>query len=180
MRALGLDSSDARHEGYYRAMRVSPELCCHALGMRLIWVQDEAITTYTQLNGDRTNLVEDKQNDSSIKPPFFWHHISRERQQWAVVKTWQSAPVGSVQRTLFDRGATSGEHAPNWVTLWLLYSVFRSRDIRNNRNRRNGDSGSSSSGGMSNRSSSQPRTNCFQGTSEKKMYDQVRNVHRPR
>ncbi len=42
-------------------------------------------------------------------------------------------------RTLFDRGQTNGEHAPNWVTLWLLYSVFRSRDFRNNRNRRNGD-----------------------------------------
>jgi hypothetical protein len=40
---------------------------------------------------------------------------------------------------MFDRGATAGEHAPNWVTLWLLYSVFRSRDVRNNRNRRAGE-----------------------------------------
>ena len=112
--------------------------------------QDEAINTYTELNGDRSNLVEDKRSDSTIRPPFFWHHISRERQQWAVLKTWQNAPVGSIQRQLFDRGSTSGEHAPNWVTLWLLYSVFRSRDIRNNRNRRNGDSSgnnNSSSGG---------------------------------
>jgi hypothetical protein len=31
------------------------------------------------------------------------------------------------------------------VTLWLLYSVFRSRDIRNNRNRRAGE-GSSTAG----------------------------------
>lgn len=107
--------------------------------------QDEAINTYTQLNADRSNLVEEKQNDPNIRPPFFWHHISRERQQWAVVKTWQGAPVGSVQRILFDRGSTSGEHAPNWVTLWLLYSVFRSRDIRNNRNRRNPENGSNGS-----------------------------------
>jgi len=91
--------------------------------------------------------VEDKQNDPSIRPPFFWHHISRDRQIWAVTTTWQNAPVGSAQRALFDRGSTSGEHAPNWVTLWLLYSVFRSRDTRNNRSRRNGDSGSSSGSG---------------------------------
>jgi hypothetical protein len=47
---------------------------------------------------------------------------------------------------MFDRGATTGEHAPNWVTMWLLYSVFRSRDVRNNRNRRTGE-GSGGSGG---------------------------------
>lgn len=34
-------------------------------------------------------------------------------------------------------GATDGEYQPNWVTLWLLYSVFRSRDERNNRSNRN-------------------------------------------
>ncbi|KAK5099485.1 hypothetical protein LTR70_002386 [Exophiala xenobiotica] len=129
MRALGLEPSDARHEGLYKLMR------------------DEAISTYTQLNASRSNLVEDKQNDPSIRPPFFWHHISRDRQIWAVTTTWQNAPVGSAQRALFDRGSTSGEHAPNWVTLWLLYSVFRSRDTRNNRSRRNGDSGSSSGSG---------------------------------
>lgn len=99
---------------------------------------------YTKLNADRTSLVEEKQNDPDIRPPFFWHHISRDRQRWAVMQTWQNAPVGSTVRALFDQGSTNGEHAPNWVTLWLLYSVFRSRDIRNNRNRRNGETGSSS------------------------------------
>jgi hypothetical protein len=29
------------------------------------------------------------------------------------------------------------------VAGWLLYSVFRSRDVRNNRNRRKGEAGSS-------------------------------------
>lgn len=45
---------------------------------------------------------------------------------------------------------TSGEYGPNWVAGWLLYSVFRSRDVRNNRNRRlkdkNGNSGGISGG----------------------------------
>lgn len=44
-------------------------------------------------------------------------------------------------RGLFERGATSGEYGPNWVAGWLLYSVFRSRDVRNNRNRRKGEVG---------------------------------------
>lgn len=51
-----------------------------------------------------------------------------------------------MQRRLFDQGSTTGEHGPNWVTLWLLYSVFRSRDVRNNRNRRGGDGGSGGPG----------------------------------
>ncbi|KAK5072841.1 hypothetical protein LTS08_007182 [Lithohypha guttulata] len=140
MRALGLDSSDARHEGIYRAMR------------------DEAIATYNLLNADRSNLVEEKQNDLTIRPPYFWHHISRERQQWAIIKTWQNAAPGTVQRQMFDRGATQGEHSPNWVTLWLLYSVFRSRDIRNNRNRRNGDTSSSGSGGSNSSGESRVRS----------------------
>jgi len=55
------------------------------------------------------------------------------------METWQRAQAGTTTRRMFDSGATNGEHAPNWVTLWLLYSVFRSRDFRNNRNRRNGD-----------------------------------------
>ena len=46
---------------------------------------------------------------------------------------WQRAKVGTKVREIFDMGATDGEHRPNWVTLWLLYSVFRARDDRNNR-----------------------------------------------
>ncbi|OAL35816.1 hypothetical protein AYO20_04966 [Fonsecaea nubica] len=124
MRALGLSTTDPRHEGYYRAMR------------------DEAIAVYSKLNSDRTSLIDEKRNDSSTTPPFFWHHIRLDRRRQAIIDTWQQAKPGTVQRTLFDLGATTGEHAPNWVTLWLLYSVFRSRDIRNNRNRRAGEGGS--------------------------------------
>lgn len=107
--------------------------------------QDEAIAVYNQLNSKRDFLVEQQRQDSSIQPPFFWHHIRPECRRQAVIDTWQNARVGSQARRLFDMGATSGEHAPNWVTLWLLYSVFRSRDVRNNRNRR-GDGGSTANG----------------------------------
>ncbi|KIV96234.1 hypothetical protein PV10_00125 [Exophiala mesophila] len=132
MKALGLSTSDPKHEGYYRAMR------------------EEAIAVYNKINSDRTSLVDDKRNDTSIAQPFFWHHIRPERRRQAVIDTWQQAKPGTVQRSLFDRGATTGEFGPNWVTQWLLYSVFRSRDIRNNRNRRGGEGsggGQSSSGG---------------------------------
>ena len=94
---------------------------------------------YNRLNLDRSCLVDEQRNNLATKPPFFWHHIRPDRRKAAVMETWERARPGSMQRQLFDLGATAGEHEPNWVTLWLLYSVFRSRDIRNNRNRRNGD-----------------------------------------
>ena len=102
-------------------------------------LKEEAIAVYNKINSDRTSLVDDKRNDNSIAQPFFWHHIRPERRRQAVIDTWQQAKPGTVQRSLFDRGATTGEFGPNWVTQWLLYSVFRSRDIRNNRNRRGGE-----------------------------------------
>jgi|SRR5436190_7531147 hypothetical protein len=91
------------------------------------------------MNRDNSDLLENLRNDPSVRPPFFWHHIRPERQRWGVMEIWRNA--GPVTRPLFDRGATSGEYGPNWVTGWLLYSVFRSRDVRNNRNRRKGDDG---------------------------------------
>lgn len=91
------------------------------------------------MNQDRSNLLEEQRRDSRVQPPFFWHHIRQDRQHRGIIETWQSAQPGSVARRLFDQGATNGEHGPNWVTGWLLYSVFRSRDFRNNRNRRKGD-----------------------------------------
>ncbi len=105
----------------------------------LISPQEVAIAVYNRMNQDRSNLIEEKRCDAECRPPFFWHHIRNERRRCGILETWQQAPTGSMARILFDRGQTSGEHAPNWVTLWLLYSVFRSRDFRNNRNRRNGD-----------------------------------------
>ena len=104
--------------------------------------QEEAIAVYSRLNSDRTSLIDEKRNDTATAPPFFWHHIRQDRRRQAIIDTWQQAKPGTIQRTLFDQGATTGEHAPNWVTLWLLYSVFRSRDIRNNRNRRAGEGSS--------------------------------------
>ena len=115
---------------------------CHEIETAADHRQEEAIVVYNRLNGDRKSLVDDKQNDRTVTTPFFWHHVRPERRKQAVTDTWQSAKPGTVARTLFDQGATTGEHAPNWVTLWLLYSVFRSRDIRNNRNRRAGEPGS--------------------------------------
>lgn len=99
---------------------------------------------YNHMNRDTSDLLDSLRNDPSTRPPFFWHHIRPERQRWGIIEIWRNA--GPVTRPLFDRGATNGEYGPNWVTGWLLYSVFRSRDVRNNRNRRRGDD--SSSGGM--------------------------------
>lgn len=101
---------------------------------------------YNNINRDRTNLKDEQQEDESIQPPFFWHHIREDRREAAVRQTWQNARPGSIQRHYFDLGLTNGDHRPNWVTLWLLYSVFRSRDIRNNRNRRTNDSSGSGGG----------------------------------
>ena len=141
MQALRLVPSQPRDEAIYRGMRVqSPS--CRDSNHSLTCVQDEAIGVYNRLNSDRSSLVEQQRLDASIRPPFFWHHIRPERRRQAIVDTWQHARPGSDPRRFFDLGATAGEHAPNWVTLWLLYSVFRSRDVRNNRNRRTGEGGS--------------------------------------
>lgn len=92
------------------------------------------------MNQDTSDLLDSVRNDPSTRPPFFWHHVRPERQRWAIMEIWRNA--GPLTRPLFDRGATDGEHGPNWVAGWLLYSVFRSRDVRNNRNRRKGESSS--------------------------------------
>ncbi|PYH73445.1 uncharacterized protein BO88DRAFT_449320 [Aspergillus vadensis CBS 113365] len=116
MAALGLSTHDPQHEQYYRAMR------------------DEAISTYNHLNESPSNLLE---NYKSLKPPYFWHHIRPERQRWGINEIARNA--SPLTRPLFARGMTTGEYGPNWVAGWLLYSVFRSRDVRNNRNRRRGN-----------------------------------------
>lgn len=184
MRALGLNTSDPHHEGFYRAMRVSSPRPIAELQTKAI--QDEAIAVYNRLQTDRTSLVEPQRQDQSVQPPFFWHHIQPERRRLAIIDTWQQARPGTTQRQLFDRGATNGEHGPNWVTLWLLYSVFRSRDVRNNRNRRvdQGGSGSGSSGEFHPSSSQQCGTDHLAGhggsNGETKVYDPARNAYRPR
>ncbi|RDH28803.1 hypothetical protein BDQ94DRAFT_183260 [Aspergillus welwitschiae] len=86
----------------------------------------------------------------TTKPPYFWHHIRPERQRWGINEIARNA--SPLTRPLFARGMTSGEYGPNWVAGWLLYSVFRSRDVRNNRNRRllkdkNGNGGISGGSG---------------------------------
>ncbi|CAG8110227.1 unnamed protein product [Penicillium salamii] len=123
MHALGLNPQDPHHEQYYRAMR------------------DEAIMVYNTLNRDTSNLLDNIRADPATRPPFFWHHIRPDRQRWAILEIWRNA--APLTRALFDLGATNGEYGPNWVSGWLLYSVFRSRDVRNNRNRRKGETGTS-------------------------------------
>lgn len=92
---------------------------------------------YNRMNQDKSYLVDNIRADPNTRPPFFWHHIRPEHQRGAILDTWYNA--GPQTRPLFDRGHTNGEYGPNWVTGWLLYSVFRSRDVRNNRNRRKGE-----------------------------------------
>jgi hypothetical protein len=99
--------------------------------------QDEAIVVYNRLNEDTSNLLDSMAHDPATRPPFFWHHIRPERQRWGIIEISQNA--GPLTCGFFARGATAGECGPNWVAGWLLYSVFRSRDVRNNRNRRKGD-----------------------------------------
>lgn len=103
----------------------------------MLIIQDEAILVYNRMNQDKSDLLDSVRNDPSTRPPFFWHHVRPECQRSAILEIWRKA--GPSTRPLFDRGVTNGEYGPNWVAGWLLYSVFRSRDIRNNRNRRKGE-----------------------------------------
>jgi hypothetical protein len=92
---------------------------------------------YNRMNQDTSHLLDSVRTDPNTRPPFFWHHIRPDHQRWAIMEIWRNA--GPLTRPLFDRGGTNGEYGPNWVAGWLLYSVFRSRDVRNNRNRRKGE-----------------------------------------
>jgi hypothetical protein len=101
---------------------------------------------------DRTNLLDELINNPTVEPPFFWHQMKPERQRWAIEEVWRNG--SPLTRPFYDRGATTGEHGPNAVTRWLLYSVFRSRDDRNDRTKRKPrdggkgpNSGSDTSGG---------------------------------
>ena len=93
------------------------------------------------MNLDTANLLDNVRADPATRPPFFWHHIRPDCQRWAILEICHNAPP--LVRGLFERGVTNGEYGPNWVAGWLLYSVFRSRDVRNNRNRRKGETGCS-------------------------------------
>lgn len=138
---------------------------------------------YNRMNQDNSYLVDNVRTDPNTRPPFFWHHIRPEHQRWAILETWYSA--GPQTRPLFDRGHTNGEYGPNWVTGWLLYSVFRSRDVRNNRNRRKGETNGLGDGEIHRPSSSQgcsmlidaldKKTKQEENTPKKGYYDPVRN-----
>jgi hypothetical protein len=95
------------------------------------------------MNADTSNLLDNVRADPATRPPFFWHHIRPDCQRWGILEICHNAPP--LVRGLFERGATNGEYGPNWVAGWLLYSVFRSRDVRNNRNRRKGEVGGAGS-----------------------------------
>lgn len=101
--------------------------------------QDEAIIVYNRMNQDTSHLLDSVRADPNTRPPFFWHHIRPDHQRYAIMEIWRNA--SPLTRRFFDQGGTNGEYGPNWVAGWLLYSVFRSRDVRNNRNRRKGESG---------------------------------------
>ncbi|BCS20614.1 uncharacterized protein APUU_21046S [Aspergillus puulaauensis] len=156
MQALGLNSHDPQHEQHYRAMR------------------DETIQIYAYLNTSPTNLLDSLASDPGTKPPYFWHHIKPERQQWAIREIARNASPRT--RPLFASGETGGEYAPNWVAGWLLYSVFRSRDVRNNRNRRRGEDGSAAAAvqGQASRQLRQQGNDTGQQV-KKEYYDPVRN-----
>ena len=99
------------------------------------------------------------------------------------MEIWQGARAGTVQRRLFDIGMTNGEHQPNWVTLWLLYSVFRSRDIRNSRSRRSGDDKTQGKFRSPQVSIALMRTvsgSSRGSASEARIYDPARNIMVPR
>ncbi|KAL4952063.1 hypothetical protein BDW69DRAFT_28322 [Aspergillus filifer] len=153
MAALGLNTHNPQHEQFYRAMR------------------DETILVYNHLNTSPANLL-DILPTKDTKPPYFWHHIKPERQQWAIREIARNA--GPRTRHLFASGETSGEYGPNWVAGWLLYSVFRSRDVRNNRNRRRGDEGQGPATGAV-QSSSKPMPPSAPDQPKKEYYDPVRN-----
>ncbi|KAK2736480.1 hypothetical protein FQN57_000736 [Myotisia sp. PD_48] len=158
MHALGLDSRNPEHEPLYRALR------------------EEAIIVYNEMNRDNSDLLDNLRNDpENGQPPFFWHHIRQERQQWGIMEIWRNA--GPRTRPYFELGATNGEYGPNWVTGWLLYSVFRSRDSRNDRSRKKGDDGGNNPGrGGGSAGQGQPKSPKSRGTGTKSTYyDPVRN-----
>lgn len=172
MQALGLNSHDPQHEQYYRAMRVCRHMsmcrCENVLYVQYAeYVQDEAIVVYNRMNQDTSDLLDSVRNDPNTRPPFFWHHIRPERQRWGIMEISRNA--GPLTRPLFERGNTTGEYGPNWVAGWLLYSVFRSRDVRNNRNRRKGDDHGQDS------KRDKQTTQSDSGLLKKTYYDPVRN-----
>ncbi|KAG2415041.1 hypothetical protein HFD88_006231 [Aspergillus terreus] len=167
MHALGLSSHNPQHEQIYRAMRVrrfsaTAHMPFYVYGLNLPMKQDEAIAVYNRLNEDTANLLDSVATDPSTRPPFFWHHIRPERQHWGIAEISNNA--GPLTRPLFAKGSTTGEYGPNWVAGWLLYSVFRSRDVRNNRNRRKADD--------SGQAAKSPKAT---DTPKKEYYDPVRN-----
>ncbi|KAJ5796554.1 uncharacterized protein N7518_005094 [Penicillium psychrosexuale] len=128
-------------EEFMLALGLNPQDPHHEQYYRAM--RDEAIIVYNRMNLDTSNLLDNR---------------------WAILEICHNAPP--LVRGLFERGATTGEYGPNWVAGWLLYSVFRSRDVRNNRNRRKGEVGGSA--GLE----SDKRT---RQEEPKKYYDPVRN-----
>ncbi|KAL4788272.1 hypothetical protein BJX76DRAFT_353303 [Aspergillus varians] len=162
MQALGLSSRNPQHDRTYLSLR------------------ETAGYIYTELNASPTNLLDNLASNPSTRTPYFWHHIKPERQRWAMREVVRRA--GPDTRELFAAGETDGEYGPNWVSGWLLYSVFRSRDVRNNRNRRKGGAaggggggggGAGEGGGASKLAKRQAGNDT--GQAKKEYYDPVRN-----
>ena len=107
------------------------------------------------MNQDRSLLLDSVRHDPSTRPPYFWHHMRPDAQQWGILEIWRRARpetehffnIGGYRiHTMAGHehyysnhrggGYVNATGYTNWVANWLLYSVFRSRDVRNNRNRR--------------------------------------------
>ncbi|KAJ5661802.1 uncharacterized protein N7477_009418 [Penicillium maclennaniae] len=141
MHALNLNAHNPQDEHFYRAMR------------------DEAIIVYNRMNQDTSYLVDSVRADPNTRP-----RSSGTISRYAIMEIWRNA--SPMTRRCFDQGGTNGEYGPNWVAGWLLYSVFRSRDVRNNRNRRKGESGAVTDGKKQVEDTTLPK---------KGYYDPVRN-----
>lgn len=82
------------------------------------------------MTANREALLPRLQKDSSIKPPFFFGQIQESALRAEVVYIFHHARGPA--RTLFELGQeTKDDCEENWIIRWLLWHVFRYRDIRN-------------------------------------------------
>ncbi|RAH51611.1 uncharacterized protein BO95DRAFT_8358 [Aspergillus brunneoviolaceus CBS 621.78] len=190
MQALGLNSHDPQHEQYYRAMRDEAILTYNHLNEDRSNLLDSVAADpstkppyfwhHIRPERQRWGILEIARNAGPLTRPLFAR---------GAVVTSAASPTNTTTGGAAATGpggggaagaaggdttaAGGGEYGPNWVAGWLLYSVFRSRDVRNNRNRRRGEERGRS---KSPQRQPQPQSQTNSGVSGKKeYYDPVRN-----
>ena len=89
---------------------------------------------YDELMSEISNL-----DNPNTKRPFTWASLGKERQKHAAWRLWKMARPGSVTKTLYDYGAPEAQSEPNWVTIWLMRDIFRSRHRHSGAKTANGD-----------------------------------------